>query len=57
MRIDAIAEGSRGERAGLKLRGLVLTDTLVEDVRTWADDPEPIPVVVERDGERFDTTI
>ena len=57
VRIDAIAPGSRGQRAGLKLRDLVFPDEPVDDVLEWADGDAPIPVVVERDGERFDTTL
>jgi len=58
VRIDAIAPGSRGERAGLLLRDLVFPhEETDETVDEWLDRDEPLPVWVERDGERFDTVI
>lgn len=57
-RIDAIAPGSRGERAGLELRDLVFPQEETDlSLEAWLDSDEPLPVWVERDGERFETVI
>jgi hypothetical protein len=51
IRVDAIALGSRGEQAGLKLRDrLYPAGDDVDDVPSWLDTPHPLPVIVERDG-------
>ena len=55
LRIDAIERGSRGDRAGLQVRDLVVLDAPTDDVEGWLNRKERMRVSIERDGSRFET--